>query len=80
MIFRKLLGPIVVIALAAIDLAAPREAQARTSMACGTEYAMQCRSMTELQINLFCDAACSNWMSAVCNTDSGGLRCLSEPF
>lgn len=80
MISRKLLGPILVIALAAIELATPKEAQASTSQACGTEYFTQCGNMTSFQIEQYCNAACPTWIVATCNTDTGGLKCLYDPF
>ncbi len=81
MISIKLLRPLAVIVLAAVELSSPTEAAATSSSAaCGVEYFVQCGSMTRPQIESFCDAACGSWIVAVCNTDNGGLKCLYDPI
>jgi hypothetical protein len=80
MISRRLLGPIAVIVLAAIELTTPREARASAGQACGIEYFIQCQSMSIPQQAQFCNSACPTWIWFVCDTDTGGLRCLYDPF
>lgn len=81
MISGKLLRPIIVIALAAFELSTPTDAEARTSTdACGIEYFIQCGNMSSAEIHAYCNAACPTWIMATCNTDTGALTCLYDPW
>ena len=78
---RKLLRPLIVIVLAAVELSLPHEAEASTSSgACGIEYFIQCGNMTGPQLENFCNSACPTWIAASCNTDTGALKCLYDPY
>lgn len=80
MISRRLIGPLVVIVLAAIELTLPREARASAAQACGIEYFIQCQNMSPGELEHFCNTACPVWIQVACDSETGGLRCLYDPW
>jgi hypothetical protein len=79
MISGKLLRPLAVVLLAAVELASPTEAQSKSTMlSCGTAYPINCTSLDAEAIEIFCNAACPAWEAALC-WPGGSIQCLTEP-
>lgn len=77
----KLLRPIVVIALAALELTSPKEAEAGSAaLACDQEYFMNCGTMDPFQLYQFCVTACPAVIQIVCDTETGGIQCRYNPI